>query len=107
MVIHNGECSEAADSFGHIQQNGSGRGNETHGEMSDCHLVTNGTHFIMSGLFNFAITEAREVAFDFRAESKSLLEKGAIAWDTGAGIVGNVQIFGAAISLAMSFWLTA
>ena len=68
--------------------------------MSDSHLVADGAHFVMSGLFGFAITEAGEVTFDFCAQIECALKKGGVPWNAGTGVIGDVEILGAAISLS-------
>ena len=70
--------------------------------MSDGHLVADGTHFVMGGLLDFAITEASEVAFDFGAEFEGLLKEGAVSGNPSAGIIGDVEILGTAIRLGSS-----
>ena len=94
--------AEAPDLFRLVEEDGGGISDEAHGEMSDGHLVADGAHFIMGGLFDFAIAKAREIAFDFGAEFEGLLEEGAIAGNLSAGIISDVEIFGAAIRLGLS-----
>jgi len=75
---------------------------EAHGEMGDGHLVADGTHFVMGGLLDFALAEAREVAFDFGAEVEGLLEESTITGNLSARIIGDVEILGTAIRLGLS-----
>jgi len=69
--------------------------------MSDGHLVADGAHFVMGGLLDFAIAEASKVAFDFGAEFEDLLKEGAVSGNPSARIIGDVEIFGAAICLSL------
>ena len=66
--------------------------------MRDGHLVADGAHFIMSGLFGFAITEAGEVTFNFCAQIECALKKGGVPWNAGTGVICDIEILGAAIS---------
>ena len=93
--------AEATDLFRLVEEDSGGISDEAHGEMSDGHLVADGTHFVMGGLLDFAIAEASEVAFDFGAEFEGLLEEGAVSGNPSAGIISDVEIFGAAIRLSL------
>ena len=84
-----------------VEKDSGGVSDEAHGEMGDGHLVADGTHFVMGGLLDFALAEASEVAFDFGAEFEGLLEEGAVSGYPGAGIISDVEIFGAAICLSL------
>lgn len=70
--------------------------------MDDGHLVADGAHPVMGGLFDFAVAEASEVAFDFGAEVKGLFEESVIAGNLGARVIGEVKILDAAICLGLS-----
>jgi len=85
-----------------VEKDSGGISDKTHGKMSDSHLVTDGAHFVMGGLLDFAIAEASEVAFDFGAETEGLFEGSAIAGNLSARIIGNVKILGTAIGLVLS-----
>ena len=96
------EGAEAPDLFRLVEKDSSGISDKTHGKMSDGHLVTDGTHFVMGGLLDFAIAEASEVAFDFGAETEGLFEGSAIAGNLSVRIIGNVEILGTAIGFVLS-----
>ncbi len=83
------------------EKDSGGISDEAHGEMGDGHLVADGAHFVMGGLLDFAIAEASEVAFDFSAEFEGLHEEGAVSGNPSAGIISDVEIFGAAIRLSL------
>ena len=96
------ESAEAPDLFRLVEKDSGGISNEAHGEMGDGHLVTDGAHFVMGGLLDFAIAEASEVAFDFGAETEGLFEGSAIAGNLSVRIIGNVEILGTAIGFVLS-----
>ncbi len=85
-----------------VEKDRGGISDEAHREMGNGHLVADGAHLVMGGLLDFAIAEASKVAFDFGAEVEGLLEESAIAGNLSARIIGDVEIFGAAIRLGLS-----
>lgn len=68
--------------------------------MGDGHLIADGAYFVMSSLFGFAVAETREVTFNFGAEVVSLFKEFSVARDFGTGIVSDIAILCAAISVA-------
>ena len=74
--------------------------------MGDSHLILNGTEFIVCGLFSFSISEAGEVSLNFGTQGESFFKERSITRYLRAGIIGEVQIFGAAIGFVLSeFWM--
>lgn len=74
--------------------------------MGDSHLILNGTKFIVCGLFSFSISEAGEVSLNFGTEGESFFKQRSITRYLRAGIIGQVQIFGAAIGRVLGeFWM--
>lgn len=94
------EGSEASDLVRLLKKDGSGMSDKAHGEMRNGHLIADSSHFVMGGLFGFAIAEAREVTFNFCTQIECALKKGGVPWNAGTGVIGDVEILGAAISLS-------
>lgn len=56
----------------------------------------------MGGLFSLPVTKTAEILFNRNAELMSFFEKVCVSWYARACIVGNIEIFCAAVGLALS-----
>jgi len=68
------------------------------GQVSNGHLVADGVEGIMGGLFDLAVTEAGEVLLDDLTLFHFVLEELRVAGHAASGVVGDVQVSGAAVT---------
>jgi len=64
----------AAHFLGLFEQDGSGNADQACGQMSDGHLIAYGFQSIVSGLFNFPVTQPRKILLDELPVLKCFLE---------------------------------
>ena len=97
FILLDSESSEASDFFRLLKKDGGRIGDQAHREMSDSHLISDGSHLVVSSLLGFAITEAREVAFDLRAHVVCVLKESRVSGNTRTSVIGDIEILGATV----------
>ncbi len=81
---------EASNFVGFFHEDGSGISYQRQREVSNGHLIFDGSDFVMGGLFDFTIAQSREVSFHFGAYFIGFFKQETISGDFCPGIVGDV-----------------
>ena len=89
--------SETSDFIGAFQDasSQSGKGKS---QMSDGHLISDGNVIEMRSLLSLAIPHAGKIPLDFSSLLESEFICIAFAWDLRTGVIGDIDILGAAIA---------
>ena len=95
-----GKGSETAYFIGLFENECCCDGGKREPEMGNAHLIADGPVIEMRGLFGFAMPEAREITLDAGAFIVCLFVPCALARYLGAGVVGDIDICGAAETFA-------
>lgn len=95
-----GERLVASHFLGLMEQDSGGNPNQTGRQMSNRHLIPDGFQGIVGRLFGLPITESRKVLFDGLPVFEGVLEFVRISGDTGAGIVGHIDVLGTAVAFS-------
>ncbi len=68
--------------------------------MSNGHLVLYGPEAVMGCLFYFSITKASIILFNHLASLEGFFVFLAVSGNSGPGIVGDIDVFGATVTFA-------
>ena len=68
--------------------------------MSNGHLVLDGPESVMGCLLSFSIAQASIILFDDLASLEGLFVFPAVPGNHGAGIFGDIDVFGATVAFA-------
>ena len=95
-----GECPPAADLVRLLENNGCGYGYQTGSKVSNGHLILDGSESVVGCLFYFSVTKARIILFNHLASLEGFFVFLAVSGNSGPSIVGDIEVFGAAVAFA-------
>ena len=94
------ECPPAAHLIRLLQNNGGSYGHQTGSKVSNGHLVLDGPEAVMGCLFRFSVAQTRIILFNDLASFEGFFVFLAVSGNSGPSIVGNIDVFGAAVAFA-------